>query len=136
MECGNEVQQVAGRKLKKFCSNECRTRWWNRQRKVEAKIAPREEDAHVCQYCGETFFARGKSAQKYCSHKCYIASRFGDKDTSNNSSSRSGDMLLDSNTYFMGAKEITGAERKEISQEELTSYIENPFINKATVKKD
>ena len=28
--CGNEVQQVKGRRFKRFCSDKCRAAWWNR----------------------------------------------------------------------------------------------------------
>ena len=29
MECGKDITQVPGRKEKKFCSDECRHKWWN-----------------------------------------------------------------------------------------------------------
>jgi hypothetical protein len=36
----------------------------------------------VCVHCGKEF--HGRSGRKYCSHRCYIAERFGGKDDSEN----------------------------------------------------
>lgn len=72
--CGKEIPQVVGRKEKKFCSDSCRTKWWNShldqvKRKAVYKFS--------CVYCKKSFTAYGNANRKYCSHKCYLADRFG-----------------------------------------------------------
>lgn len=71
--CGESIQQYAGRKPKRFCCNECRNRWWNQhldqvKRKSYYEI--------TCQHCGKVITVYGDSRRKYCSHECYIADRF------------------------------------------------------------
>ncbi len=72
--CGNPVEQAAGRKEKKFCSDKCRMHWWNTHRD---KVRRRNGRNIVCSCCGKTFEIHGGSGRKYCSHECYIADRFG-----------------------------------------------------------
>ncbi|WP_231465828.1 hypothetical protein [Selenomonas sp. FC4001] len=75
MQCGNHLEQVLRRKKKKFCSDGCRIRWWNHHMHLMKANA-------VCVHCGKEF--HGRSGRKYCSHRCYIAERFGGKDDSEN----------------------------------------------------
>ena len=75
MQCGNHLEQVLHRKKKKFCSDGCRIRWWNHHTHLMKANA-------VCVHCGKEF--HGRSGRKYCSHRCYIAERFGGKDDSEN----------------------------------------------------
>ena len=79
MECGKEIAQVPGRKEKKFCSDECRHKWWNAR---PEKITRKAVYSYTCAGCGKTFTAYGNSHRKYCNHNCYIADRFkgGDSD--------------------------------------------------------
>lgn len=72
--CGAEVEQKPGRKEKKFCSDKCKNKWWNKHLdKVKRKAVYRFE----CPYCQKPFTAYGNANRKYCSHECYIADRFG-----------------------------------------------------------
>jgi endogenous inhibitor of DNA gyrase (YacG/DUF329 family) len=73
-ECGKELNQVSGKKPLKFCSNQCRVKWWNSHPEMVNKKAIY---SYRCPYCGKTFTAYGNSKRKYCSHSCYIAHRFG-----------------------------------------------------------
>ena len=68
-QCGKPVQQIPGRKKKKFCSDACRYRWWNAH--------PAKDADRICPVCGERFTAYGRRSRKYCSHTCYILDRFG-----------------------------------------------------------
>lgn len=79
LECGKEISQIPGRKEKKFCSDECRHKWWNAR---PEKITRKAIYSYTCSGCGKTFTAYGNSHRKYCSHTCYIADRFkgGDSD--------------------------------------------------------
>ena len=68
LECGRSMNQPAGRKGKKFCSDVCRIRWWNHHTRLMKANA-------ACAHCGKSF--HGRAGRKYCSHACYIAERFG-----------------------------------------------------------
>lgn len=73
LECGKEVKQTADRKKKKFCSDECRRKWWNaRPERIKRKAIY----TFTCAGCGKEFTAYGNSTRKYCSHSCYISDRF------------------------------------------------------------
>ena len=72
--CGKPVIQTQGRKEKKFCSDVCRTRWWNSHLSLVNRKAVYE---FSCPTCGSAFAAYGNRHRKYCCHECYIADRFG-----------------------------------------------------------
>ncbi|MCD8300575.1 MAG: RNA polymerase subunit sigma-70 [Clostridiales bacterium] len=72
--CGKPVEQVPGRKEKKFCSDSCRMKWWNCHRDMVNRKAVNK---FVCKHCGGEFNAYGNADRKYCSHACYVADRFG-----------------------------------------------------------
>lgn len=72
--CGKPVAQNPGRKEKKFCSDSCRTNWWN----SHLDLVKRKAIYHfTCPTCGRDFSAYGNAHRKYCSHSCYIEDRFG-----------------------------------------------------------
>lgn len=73
LECGKPVAQVSGRKKKKFCSDECRHKWWNAH---PDKITRKAVYNYTCTGCGKSFTAYGNSKRKYCCHACYIVDRF------------------------------------------------------------
>ena len=73
--CGRVVRQNPGRKDKKFCSDEHRTRWWN----AHLDQVKRKAIYHfTCPACGKDFTAYGNTNRRYCCHACYIAHRFRD----------------------------------------------------------
>ena len=72
--CGKPVAQNPGRKEKKFCSDSCRTLWWN----SHLDQVKRKAIYHfTCPTCGRDFTAYGNAHRKYCCHSCYIEDRFG-----------------------------------------------------------
>lgn len=71
--CGTPVQQLPGRKEKKFCSASCRTLWWNRNK---YKIPRKTVHTYRCPTCGKEFYAYGTTKRKYCSQACYFKGRF------------------------------------------------------------
>lgn len=71
--CGVPLVQIPGRKARVFCSDECRTKWWNAHPEL---LNHRGERQVVCGHCGQTFSVSKNSTRKYCSHNCYIADRF------------------------------------------------------------
>ena len=72
--CGKPLTQIPGRKPTKFCSNECRVKWWNSHQDMVNKKAIY---SFTCACCGKEFTAYGNAKRKYCSHACYITDRFG-----------------------------------------------------------
>ena len=72
--CGVDVKQNPGRKLKKFCSDRCRNKWWNSHLDQVNRKAHYE---YICANCGKSFSAYGNPNRKYCCHECYIEDRFG-----------------------------------------------------------
>ena len=72
--CAGPLVVYPGRKVPRFCCNDCRNQWWNRH----AKEANRESmSQYKCPTCGKLFRAYEKRQRKYCSHSCYITARFG-----------------------------------------------------------
>lgn len=78
-ECGKGIEQPKRGHHKTFCSESCRRSWWKKNRNYSN---PSAENTHVirCHHCGKEFISY-KSDRKFCTHSCYIHSRFGaDKD--------------------------------------------------------
>ena len=74
--CGKPVEQTAHRKQKKFCSDQCRMKWWNSHLDQVNRKANYD---FVCPVCRKAFTAYGNSNRKYCSLDCYFEDRFGGK---------------------------------------------------------
>lgn len=75
-QCGKPVIQNPKRRAKIFCCDKCRFTWWNRNK----YHIPRPSTRTVqCMGCGTHFHAYAAN-RKYCSHECYIKSRFYAKD--------------------------------------------------------
>lgn len=72
--CGESFIQYPGRKVKKFCSAECRNKYWNAHIGDEKRKAM---ETYSCPHCGNQFYAYAGHGRKYCSHACYISARFG-----------------------------------------------------------
>lgn len=73
LQCGALLTQTPGRKRVKFCSDNCRTAWWNAH---PEKVNRRAIYHFTCAHCGKPFTAYGNAKRKYCSHACYIADRY------------------------------------------------------------
>ena len=73
LQCGALLTQTPGRKRVKFCSDNCRTIWWNA---YPEKVNRRAVYHFTCAHCGKPFTAYGNAKRKYCSHTCYIADRY------------------------------------------------------------
>ena len=71
--CHKPLIQLSGRKPKTFCNDSCRYAWWKGNRnQLKHQILYH----FTCAYCCKAFDSISKS-RKYCSHQCYITSRFG-----------------------------------------------------------
>lgn len=51
--CGKPVVQAKGRKEKKFCSDQCRAHWWNRNK---TRVPGKNRISGICPTCGNEFF--------------------------------------------------------------------------------
>ena len=72
--CGRNVNQIEGRKKKRFCSDKCRNKWWNAHLDL---VDRKNAKTVVCANCKKRFPVYGNVQRKYCCHACYITDRFG-----------------------------------------------------------
>ena len=70
-QCGKAIDK-SKRSSRRFCSDACRIKWWNKHPKAEMPYT-----AH-CACCGKEIQMRRKNERKYCSHRCYITDRYKD----------------------------------------------------------
>ena len=73
-ECGNPITQPFGTREKKFCSDKCRTFWWNSHRE---QLNSKTLDSFECFCCGRKFQAYIYTQRKFCSRECYYKLRYG-----------------------------------------------------------
>lgn len=73
--CGKSLKQKHQGRTRRFCSDECRRKWWNenQDKKNKKKAAIYK---YICLRCGKGFSVYGNKKRKYCSHNCYIKDRF------------------------------------------------------------
>jgi endogenous inhibitor of DNA gyrase (YacG/DUF329 family) len=73
--CGKPIKQKERGRSRRFCSDECRRKWWNdhpqERNKKDSAIYK-----YTCPHCGKEFSCYGNRTRKFCSHDCYIKSRF------------------------------------------------------------
>ncbi|HFU4054549.1 TPA: RNA polymerase subunit sigma-70 [Streptococcus suis] len=74
--CGRVLKHIDGKKKKRFCSTSCRQTWWNDHLDEVHRKAYSE---HICLTCGISFMSYANPKRKYCSHRCYVTARFGEK---------------------------------------------------------
>lgn len=72
LQCGTGIPQNPHRKIKKFCSDSCRSLWW---RSHNTEIHRKSEQIFICPVCKKEFNAYRSSNQKFCSRACYGKSR-------------------------------------------------------------
>ena len=72
--CGKEISQNPHTREKKFCSYDCRMKWWSTH--IE-DMNRKAVYSFKCSCCGAGFQAYGNNHRKYCSRDCYFKSRFG-----------------------------------------------------------
>ncbi len=73
--CGKPIKQKGRGRVRKFCSEFCRRKWWreNPQARNKKDTATYQ---YTCPHCGKEFSCYGNKKRKYCCHDCYIKSRF------------------------------------------------------------
>lgn len=73
--CGKLLSNPPTGRKKRFCSDECRRKWWNSNRDKINKN-PGAQFEITCKCCGKRFISNGNSKRKYCSHDCYVNYRY------------------------------------------------------------
>lgn len=73
--CGKELIDAPHHKTKKFCSNECKSKWWNKNRQNHKSKSKKE---CICNCCGTTFYDYEWRNRVYCSVECYKKVRYGE----------------------------------------------------------
>ena len=68
--CGAALPQRSYTKPKTFCSDECRIRWWSKNRNQSAGAATVQKH---CEHCGHVFRSQVSAKRKYCCLACFIA---------------------------------------------------------------
>ncbi|MCR5486346.1 MAG: RNA polymerase subunit sigma-70 [Lachnospiraceae bacterium] len=72
--CGAPIVQPAGGgRRRRFCSVECRRKWWKEHPEMSSQLPVRHL---TCLCCGKPFISFGPKERKYCSRDCYIEHRF------------------------------------------------------------
>ena len=69
--CGTQIRRQEHHRSRQFCSDKCRVAYWRKSH------PERTVYSLTCKNCGASFTSKGNRQQKYCSHGCYIADRFG-----------------------------------------------------------
>lgn len=72
--CGKPLLQEEHKKKRKFCSVECKTKWWNENRLLKSSKSKHEI---ICPCCNKTFFDYPNRHRVYCSNGCYKKVRYG-----------------------------------------------------------
>ena len=73
-QCGLVIESERSSAIKRFCTKECRMRWWNAHRD-HAKSKTMK--MMLCANCNKAFRSYIGGHRKYCCHECYIIHRFG-----------------------------------------------------------
>jgi len=85
--CGKLLPPAGKGQPKRYCSDECRRRWWKEN---PAQLERKAYSVHVCSACGEEFTSYGNQNRKFCSHACYISHRFKRRDSDDDNNPVSG----------------------------------------------
>lgn len=77
-QCGKPLHLHSGNRMKRFCSERCRQRWWRAHRGTVTRRA----SVSSCAHCGKPFKNGGDPKRRYCCQRCYFQHRFGEGDVS------------------------------------------------------
>jgi endogenous inhibitor of DNA gyrase (YacG/DUF329 family) len=77
--CHKPINQKGHGRARRFCSESCRRKWWNENQDKRNK-KDKAIYKFVCPTCGKEFKCYGNKNRKYCSHDCFIKSRFWKED--------------------------------------------------------
>ena len=75
LQCGQPLVHKSVGRPKKFCSVSCRRKHWGEHEETH-DLSKTAYDEVTCQNCGRSFLSYANPKRKYCSHECYIYTRF------------------------------------------------------------
>jgi len=67
--CGKPITHPSRTRPRRFCSDTCKTAWWNKHRYEHKHSSAMKK--YACVICGKEFFDYGSAERKYCSKNCY-----------------------------------------------------------------
>jgi len=73
-QCGAVLFSKPGHKEPRFCSDKCRSGWWNRH--PEMLSNGKMVESH-CKCCDVAFRSYPSQHRDYCSRACYLKARYG-----------------------------------------------------------
>jgi len=68
-QCGKQLKHGLRGNPKKFCSEQCRRKWWKAN---ESKINRKAYYTIICARCGKEFESYGNKDRKFCGHSCFV----------------------------------------------------------------
>lgn len=71
--CGKKLINIPNKKRKKYCSSKCKEEYYRNNLEL---LSSSKTETRRCKCCGNTFITYQSNSKKYCSHKCYIKSRY------------------------------------------------------------
>ena len=77
--CGKPIKQKAQGRVRRFCCDDCRRIWW-KENSQNANCKDTAIYKFKCKHCGVEFTSYGNKNRKFCSHNCFIKSRFYKED--------------------------------------------------------
>lgn len=73
LSCGKQLE-TSKYKPRKFCSKDCKEKWWNKNRILRSS---KSKISITCPCCNKTFYDYPKHNRVYCSNTCYKKVRYG-----------------------------------------------------------
>lgn len=72
-QCGAPLFPKPGHAMPRFCSDRCRSTWWNMH---NDELSEKGKIQIACKNCGTIFSCYPSSQRDYCSRECYFQSRY------------------------------------------------------------
>ena len=69
-QCGSKLAHKEHKKKKRFCSDQCRMKWWNQHRDL---IKHETVYKKQCRNCGKEFETYNHPKQVFCCKECFLA---------------------------------------------------------------
>jgi hypothetical protein len=69
--CCKQIRQNGHGRMRLYCSENCRRKWWQENKEMRTKKASAIYH-FICKFCRNPFSSYGNKVRKYFSHRCYI----------------------------------------------------------------
>ena len=74
--CGEEMKPQVGNRIKRFCSDKCRSKYWNHRKRIEGR---KSSIKRICECCGLPFIDFQNRGRRFCSRSCYLRKRYSNE---------------------------------------------------------